>query len=240
MMHGFMRERSHAPEKMDDPGCDSTLLINTVRQFRLINFLFSASRALLKRHFVPLMNPGAPNTYTLLDIGAGGCDTAVWFMKYCRRNGIGLRVTCLDSDPRIVAYSRDMTMDIPEVEIVHLSAFELERIGDYDFVFTNHFMHHLDDEDLTRLLGLVAGKTRIRFLMNDLRRSLWSYIGFRLFAALFLHRSFAGYDGSLSILRGFTPAELNELVEHAEARHRLRTGTAFPGRIYILGEGKPA
>jgi hypothetical protein len=121
-----------------------------------------------------------------------------------------------------------------------MSVFDIDQLPDYDFIFTNHFMHHFPDSELPDLLGLVHRKTRIRFLMNDLKRSRLSYLGFTLFATLFLHNSFAGYDGGLSILRGFTSAELQELVSHSDSQAHLEVGETFPGRVYIFGHGNKA
>jgi ubiquinone/menaquinone biosynthesis C-methylase UbiE len=70
---------------MDDPESDPVLLINTVKQFRLINFFLTGSRKLIKKHFISKMVPGSGRVYTVLDAGAGGCDTALWMVKYCKK-----------------------------------------------------------------------------------------------------------------------------------------------------------
>jgi ubiquinone/menaquinone biosynthesis C-methylase UbiE len=78
-------ERSLDTEKMDEPTADPVQLINTVRQFALINMLFSASRKLIRQYMFPLMEPAAGSPYTFLDIGAGGCDTALWLVDQCKK-----------------------------------------------------------------------------------------------------------------------------------------------------------
>jgi hypothetical protein len=70
--------------------------------------------------------------------------------------------------------------------------------------------------------------------MNDLKRSVWSYIGYKIFAGLFLHRSFANYDGGLSILRGFRKGELESLVKDARVNTSTDVKECSPGRIFIL------
>ena len=236
-MKDFAAGRSSAAERMDNPEADEAQLIRTLRQFTPINVLFSASRRLLKRHFLPRMEANTAAPYTLLDIGAGGCDTALWLSDYCARRNISIRITCIDNDPRIAAYARRKTGASPRVEMIEMSAFDIERLGTFDFIFSNHFMHHLHDSELSALLELVHRSTAIRFLMNDLARSKSSYLGFSLFAALFLHRSFAGEDGRISIRRAFSLPELQGVVRRSPASHRMYTGTAFPGRLFILGNG---
>ncbi len=236
-MRGFAAGRSSAPERMDDPAADEAQLIKTIQQFTPINILFSASRRLLKRHILPRMEAHTAAPYTLLDIGAGGCDTALWLSDYCARRNISVRITCIDNDPRIAAYARRKTAGSPQVEMVEMSAFDIERLGRFDFIFSNHFMHHLHDSELSALLELVHRRTAIRFLMNDLARSKLSYLGFSLFAALFLHRSFAGEDGRISISRAFTLPELQAVIRRTRASERMQTSTTFPGRVFILGNG---
>jgi len=77
--------RLNMPELMDDPGSDHQKLINTVRQFRGINVMFSRSRAIIRKYILSVMTPGTPEPYTLLDVGSGGCDIALWLHSYCKK-----------------------------------------------------------------------------------------------------------------------------------------------------------
>lgn len=219
---------------MDDPGCDSRLLINTVRQFKLINLLFSSSRRLIKGLFVSRMAPGTPRPYRLLELGAGGAETARWLARYCRKRGIKIRISCLDNDPRIVDYARRRTADEEGVEVLEGSVFALKG-EQYDFIFSNHFLHHFDYREIRTILELCRKNCRSLVLMNDLKRSRLSWFGYRLFALLFLHRSFAAYDGALSIRRGFLPEELEERLRAWGMENYFRIGETIPGRVYLSG-----
>jgi len=70
---------------------------------------------------------------------------------------------------------------------------------------------------------------------SDLLRSRNSFIIFSLFAAVFLHRSFATYDGRLSIRKGFLPEELRGLLSGIEGFERLELRCQRPGRIVLIG-----
>ncbi|WP_321992689.1 methyltransferase domain-containing protein [Marispirochaeta aestuarii] len=227
--------RETKPELMDDPECNKKLLIRTVRQFRLINLLFSASRRLIKRKFVSRMEPGRMKPYTFLDIGAGGCDTALWLADYCKKKGIPIRISCLDNDPRIAGYARSVIKKRENIELFQASVFDISRMPRFDFIFSNHFLHHFSDSQIPQILDLVEEKTEVAFLMNDLCRSRLSYLGYEIFALLFLYKSFARYDGKLSIRRGFTPEDLRHLITGTKNPEFFSTGKTFPGRIYIHG-----
>jgi SAM-dependent methyltransferase len=227
--------RETKPELMDDPACDEKMLIRTVRQFRLINLLFSASRRLIKKEFVSRMKPGSTKPYTFLDIGAGGCDTALWLADYCKKKGIPIRITCLDNDPRIARYARRVIEKRKNIELLQASVFDIRTMPCFDFIFSNHFLHHFSDSQIPQILDLVEEKTGIAFLMNDLCRSRLSYLGYELFALLFLYKSFARYDGKLSIRRGFTTQDLRRLIGGTKNPESFFAGKTFPGRVYISG-----
>ena len=228
-------ERASAREIMDDPECDEKKLIETVKQFRIINRLFSSSRRLIKAHLLPLMNPGRPEPYTLLEIGAGGCDTALWLADHCRKKSIRITISCLDNDPRIAAYARGKVAGRENVGMVERSVFDLPSLGEFDFVFSNHFLHHFSNDQLVNILNDVAAATRKSFIMNDLRRSRPAYLGYRIFSSLFLHNSFAAADGLLSIRRGFLRDDFESIVEQTGNPAGFHVGRTIPGRIYLAG-----
>lgn len=200
---------------MDFPEADETQLIATVRQFRTINRLVSRSRSLIHRYILRDAQRRGLSRITVLDVGAGGCDIGVWIAAAAARYGIEARVICLDQDPRIIAYAREYTAESPQVEVVEGSAAELDHIAPVDYIFANHFLHHLPDEVIVELLPQLARTARYGYVLNDLRRSRLSYVGYSLLAALFFRGSFAFYDGRLSIRRGFTKNELQSMVDAA-------------------------
>jgi 2-polyprenyl-3-methyl-5-hydroxy-6-metoxy-1,4-benzoquinol methylase len=228
-----MEKRSTEKELMDFPDCDTGKLLNTVRQFGLLNILFTSSRRLIKRHVISEAVRRNMKDVSFLDLGAGGCDIAVWFLKKCKRLGIKASVTCLDSDRRIVEYSVKKYGAMEDITVIGGNAFDLERYGRFDFIFANHFLHHVDDEHIPRLLKLVKQQCNQVFLLNDIRRSNLSYLGYSLFAGVFTHGSFAFYDGRLSVRKGFLPEEMKRLVEEAGMTDELRIMECVPSRLYV-------
>ena len=216
-------------ELMDRFDADPELLRRTVRQFRWINALFSASRRLLRSHVFLIMQQNPSRTYSLLDVGAGGCDIAQWIAREARRRHLKLKITALDNDPRILPVARETVRNFPEIRIVQGNALELSSLGPFDFIFSNHFLHHLSWEEIRLFLRSVIAQTRLAFVMNDLKRSRAAYLGATLSLGLLARQSFAFYDGRLSIRRGFLPDELKDFVH-----------THFPGAPIEVIETAPA
>ena len=199
-------------EIMERADADVRQLLRTVRQFKLINMLFSGSRRLFREYIFTVMEQEPERVYTLLDVGAGGCDIVIWAVREARKRGLKLNVTALDNDARILPFAYRAVRDYPEIRVVAGNALDLTRLGPFDFVFTNHFLHHLDWGEIKIFLEKIIDRTRLVFVMNDLKRSHWAYLGCTIFIGLLARRSFAFYDGRLSIRRGFLPGELRDFI----------------------------
>lgn len=228
--------RYEGPEWMDDPSCDEAKLFRTLAQFRWLNVMVSRYRFFLKRWIVSDMMRDSKRVYHLVDVGAGGCDIAVWLLRYCKGKGLRLKITALDGDARIVNWSRDRHHKVPDLEIVQGNVLDVAQYGDVDYVFSNHVFHHLPHDVIVRVLNGINEVAKRRFLVCDLRRSRFSYVAFSLLAPVLLHRSFSFADGQISIRKGFTVAEWEGLVAQSEAWEHCQVLQAFPGRLAIVGK----
>src|ERR1039457_1760238 len=221
-------------EKLEIPGADMQLLQRTVRQFKLINILFSASSRLIRTHFFKLMEQDPERIYTLLDVGAGGCDIAIRTVREARQRGFKLNITALDNDTRILPLACQAIRDYPEIRIVEGNALDLSRLGSFDFVFSNHLLHHLAWDDIKIFLDSISARTRLAFVMNDLKRSKIAYLGFTILGKLLAPRSFHFYDGRLSIRRGFLPEELRDFIRCNFPDRTIRVIETNPARVVLI------
>jgi 2-polyprenyl-3-methyl-5-hydroxy-6-metoxy-1,4-benzoquinol methylase len=222
-------------EIMDRADADLEQLHRTIRQFQWINFLFSASRTLLREHFFSVMIQDPTRSYTLLDVGAGGCDIAIWAAREARNRGLKLNITALDNDPRILPVAYRAVRDYPEIRILEGNALDLSQWGSFDFIFSNHFLHHLGWDDIKTFLQQVLARARLAFVMNDLKRSRWAYLGCTVFLGLWTRRSFAFHDGRLSIRRGFLPGELRDFTARNFPNARIHITETSPARVVLFG-----
>lgn len=221
-------------EKLELADVDRNRFQRTIRQFKMINRLLSASCRLMREHFFTIMEQAPQRGYTLLDVGAGGCDIAIWAAREARRRGLKLHITALDNDARILPLAHQAIRDFPEIRIVEGNALDLSRLGPFDFVFSNHFLHHLAWDDIRIFLESILAQTRLAFVMNDLKRSNWAYLGFTIFSRLLTRRSFHFYDGRLSIRRGFLAEELREFVRSNFPDKAIHVVETYPARVVLV------
>jgi len=222
---------------MDDPAGNKEALFTTLKQFEMINRLFSRNRFLAKEFLVPHMRKQKQTGFTLFDLGAGGCDFALWLVPYAKARGIDVEVHCFDNDARVVAYATKRCAKAEGVKIVFDSALNLPRYPIRpDYIFANHLLHHLSEPEIPKLLSAIRQNAKLGFIVNDLKRSKLSYVLFGLFASIAFRKSYARSDGLMSIRKGFTVGELRRYLDQSRNSHlRARVQTFLPGRIVMLG-----
>lgn len=194
---------------MDDPRCDPVRLRNTYAQFALVNRLLSGWRVVFERGIRPRARAGG----TVLDVGCGGGDVARALWRWSREAGIPLEVTGVDPDPRALAFARGTVAAdgggprFERADLAHLRATGRR----FDFVVSNHVLHHLDPRELGGFLEDTAAIAATGVLHNDLRRSDLAYLAFAL-VSWPMRRSYIAEDGLRSVRRAYTPAELRGLA----------------------------
>jgi 2-polyprenyl-3-methyl-5-hydroxy-6-metoxy-1,4-benzoquinol methylase len=246
MIPGFRRRNTVLRELMDDPDCDPVMLRRTYRQFAVVNRLFAGWKRIFGWWMLPLMlnktTVGGPyreptsdekKIFTLLDVGCGLMDNGLQLRRLAARYGIDLQITGIDPGHEI----DDMITEraLPEgvrFEPVYLR--EMVRRGEqFDFVISNHLLHHLSDEEVRRLLDQVAQVTRLRAVMNDLTRSAVSWAFFGAVSWPTRGSSFLAPDGMRSIRRSYRADELRSLLpEGAWHVHRV-----WPYRQVVVFDG---
>jgi 2-polyprenyl-3-methyl-5-hydroxy-6-metoxy-1,4-benzoquinol methylase len=222
-------------EKMDSPECDQAMLLGTVRRFELSNLLFTRYRKVMRRHILADMRRQPGHIHRLTDLGAGGGDVVRWMVRVCRRENLKVAVRAIEQDARIVEYARKANADYPEIEVCLANACDPASWGAPDYLFAQHFVHHLSDEVVIRLLAdmdRVAGRG---FVVNDLSRSQLAYVGFGLVAGMLGKGTYILEDGLVSIRRGFREEEIRRMVEAAGLKHACSIYSMAPSRVVVVG-----
>lgn len=233
------RTRAQVAELMDDPDCSEELLLRTIRQFASINYLVSRYRTVLKRWVLADMLREPERPYHLVDMGAGGCDIDAWLLRTTGQLGLDLRVTACDLDPRIANYARSTYSHVAGLTIREHDLLEDHFDEPVDYVFANHFLHHLTEEDIIQLVRRWHPLVRRRMVLSDLERHPLAYLGFSILSLVY-RNSFARPDGLTSIRRAFRPHELNDLVRKALPDSIHAVHPLFPGRLVLCIEGNTA
>ncbi|OOB90980.1 class I SAM-dependent methyltransferase [Rathayibacter sp. VKM Ac-2630] len=214
-----------AQELMDDPACDRVLLDATYARFGAVNRLVSGWRGLYRSRLRPLLDEHEPTR--LLDIGSGGGDVALALAGWAREDGLRLAITAVDPDERAFAFATARP-GTPGVEFRRASSADLVGEGEeFDLVVSNHLLHHLTPQALASLLE-DSERLAPRALHNDIERSRLAYTAYSVATRPLAAGSFLHYDGSLSVRRSYTAAELRAVVPEG-----WRVERAAPYRLLL-------
>lgn len=216
-------------ERMDDPNCDPVELENTYRQFRVINSLISRWRHIYKQLLRPeLENTGGSGT--LLDIGFGGGDIPLKLARWASEDNLDLHITAIDDDPRACRFIGKRETVPAQIQFRHASSTDL--IGEnksFDFVISNHLLHHIEEARLQNLLNEARLLSRNMVIFNDIRRTDTGYLLFNILSRPVFRSSFITEDGLTSIRRSYTAGELNKATPDNWEVRRL-----FPFRLLLM------
>jgi len=197
---------------------------------------FLGGRKVVLRAISSCLDDSSLERVSLLDVGTGSADLPMAVAEGCRARGLEAFVAAVDISERNLRISRTKLGVSPEVHLVRADSLRLPFAArSFDFVTASLFLHHFRDDDVVRLLADFSRIARRAVIVNDLVRNLVPYYFTRiagpLLAASFLTRN----DGPVSVLRGFTAGEMNDLARRAGLRVR-ELKRVFPYRLSLVAE----
>lgn len=217
-------------ERMDALDCDPVKLTNTYHQFWWINQILSKWTTIYKSEFRPFLeetNDGA----TLLDIGFGGGDIPIHLNDLAKADGFQLQITAIEADKRSYNFVKSVHGNSDVSFKNMLSTDLIAQKERFDFVISNHLIHHLDNITLKKICTEAEQLATKKVIFNDLRRSDLAYAIFFIFSKLLFWNSFISFDGLISIKRSYTFEELKKIAPTGWEVRKL-----FPFRLVLSYE----
>jgi SAM-dependent methyltransferase len=214
------RRRGH--EYLDDPSLDGALVVRSLRDVSRANALFGGRRAVLGAVAEALPELGAHGT--LLDVGTGLGDIPFHARRMAARRGVMLTTLGVELSPALAAASRERIGQSLVGDGFRLPFAD----ASVDIVTCSQVAHHFAEAEAACLLRELDRVARRRVVVADLRRS-WLAAGLFWCASWPLgFHPVSRHDGTLSVLRGFTAAELRTLAHDAAgARAHVRHGLGW-------------
>jgi ubiquinone/menaquinone biosynthesis C-methylase UbiE len=100
--------------------------------------------------------------------------------------------------------------------------------GSFDIGHCSLLVHHLDPPDAVAVLRELARVARHGVVVNDLRRSLLTFVATGVSVALLARCRTTRVDGLASVRRAYTLAELDSLLEAADLAVSWRSTPMLP------------
>lgn len=202
--------RVRGTEYLDSPDVAPSVMQRSLRDVARSNALFGGTRAVLSE-LRPVFATAAGRRMTLLDVGSGVGDIPQRATRVASRGGMRLECTALDADETLARSCRERG-STPACGDARALPF---ADGSVDIVTCSQLLHHFRDDEIPLVLRELDRVARRRVIVADLRRSWIAVAG--IWAASFPlgFHPVSRHDGVLSVLRGFTPRELEAHVRDA-------------------------
>jgi SAM-dependent methyltransferase len=201
--------RPDVVEALDSRDLDHSLAATMLSEIALTNVLFGGHAAIEFGLMQLTRDLSGSRPLTILDVGAGGGEVA---RRACVLLGAHrARAFALDHH-RTSAHmcgARGVTPIVGDMRQLPL------RPASVDIVIMNLVLHHLTRPQAVTLVAKLNATARIGVVIADLRRSTVACMGFDLAGRMLRLNEVTRRDGVLSIRRGFTLAELADIIAYA-------------------------
>jgi SAM-dependent methyltransferase len=235
MVWSLIPSRRDAPELMDAPGLPVAEVTAAYEVLARVNHQLGNLRSMRRelRRFLDEDCPGAA-AVTVLDLGSGSGDIPDELRRVIASRGVAGRTVVLDRDPTAAALARIKGLHAVRGDALRLPLANLS----VDLVSAVKLAHHFSGAALAGLVAEMSRVARRRVVVLDIRRHWLAYWGFVAWSRLWTRNRLVRYDGPLSVLRGFTGAELLEAT--MLARHFEWTVRSYVGfQLALVGRRRP-
>ncbi|MEP6991590.1 MAG: methyltransferase domain-containing protein [bacterium] len=204
--------RHRSFEHLDDPSTDPRLRVRSLRDVTRANTVLGGANAVLAEldRYLPRLGPHA----SLLDVGTGLADIPVRARALAARRGVALATFGVDQAESLALASAPM-LDASACADARCLPFPTASV---DVVICSQVLHHFEDADITLVLREMDRVARHAVIVSDLRRSWVAVGGFWLATWLLGFHPVTRHDGAVSVLRGFTRADLVAHVRRATGK----------------------
>jgi hypothetical protein len=211
-------------ELLDDPRADATAVRRQLGDIARLNGLFGGTRAVVGALETLLQEAGARDggrgtgaTWTLLDVGTGLGDIPRAAAVAARRHGITLRLVGVELNRAAAAAARDMDGADPLALVLADGGALPLRPRSVDVVIASQVLHHLPRDVAVRWIAGLGALARRAVILADLRRSRIAMAALWLVSYPLGFGGMTRHDGVLSLRRGYTRGEFNEMLIAAGA-----------------------
>jgi 2-polyprenyl-3-methyl-5-hydroxy-6-metoxy-1,4-benzoquinol methylase len=155
------------------------------------------------------------NPITILEIGCGGGDNLRVIKTWAEKKGVGVQLTGVDINEACVQFAQSRAHNTG----IRFICADYKTVSlQQDVVFSSLFCHHFTDTQLVEMLRWMQQHARVGFFINDLHRHPVAYYAIKLLTRLFSKSYLVKNDAPLSVQRGFSRNEWQQLFQKAMLR----------------------
>ena len=217
-------KRSYDPEILDDFSIQDGRVDSALKELNIINSLLGGN-GISYEGIKKFSTQG--DTLNILDVGAGASDILLGIKRKYKK----INIFCLDKNQRSCEYLKKHSNDI---KVICGDVKDLPFNTSFDIIHASLFLHHFNEDDLTKIIISLLKISSKGMVINDLRRSVFAWIGIKLLTFLFSKSKEVKNDGPLSVRRGFIKKDWTDILNKIVAtRYEIKRRWAFRWLIVI-------
>ncbi len=205
----FTPPRRRGTEILDDPRVDPEVMKRSMRDVERANVLFGGRRAAIAE-LEPVLE-SMKGICRMLDVGTGRGDIPAQARTVAARMGVELWTVGMDISQPLVSAHRASNDAVVRADAIRLPF----RDHSVDIVMASQILHHFDTATAQAVVREMNRVARRRVVISDLRRSLVAAAGLWIGSFPLRFHPVSRHDGVVSVMRGFLPKELSDIVETA-------------------------
>lgn len=206
-----------------------------LREIGFINRVLGDNRALKKTLWREIKDENL-QSFSVLDIGAGSGELLRTIAGLARKENRKSRLAGLELNARSANAITEESKNFAEIKAVRADALRLPfSDNSFDYAICSLFTHHFADENVIKILREMNRVSRRKIFVIDLHRHRAAYFLYKIFCRAFGISRLVREDGSLSILRSFTPPELKIIGEKAGLKD-ISVKRIAPFRLVLEGK----
>ena len=201
--------RARGREILDDPATPDDIRARAMRDVVKSNRLFGGRRAVLRE--LRGIARELPPRVRLIDVGTGMGDIPAAARATLARRGVAAEAIGVDASESLLRTARHLLQGTIAADARRLPIAD----GAADVVTCSQVLHHFFDDDPRTLIAEMHRVSSGWVIVADLQRSWVAAGGFWLASSALRFHEVTRVDGMTSVLRGFQPTELAQLVRDA-------------------------
>ena len=242
-----VRHRAVRAELLDGLAATDPRAIRSRRDLQRVNRLLGSCGILSRAVRLALASSAPHERLRILELGAGDGSLALRIAERLAASRPAAELTLLDrqaliAEPTGIAFAhlgwtlRPLTVDVLQWA---RAPTRRTRLGRWDVILANLFLHHFEADALRELLSAVAERCDT-FIACEPRRGLPALLGTRLLPALAVSRDTL-HDALVSVQAGFRGNELSRIWPLRTAGWRVEERPAgLFSHLFVATRGKAA
>lgn len=227
-------ERSYQQELLDRDDIPFEDIRMNMQELDTINTLLGGHTITIAglKYLLDYADTRAP--VRICEIGCGGGDNLRVIRDWCRQHQIDVELMGIDINPHCVAFA-ESRKEHNQIEFI-CSDYRLFQFKQKPhIIFSSLFCHHLTNAQLVHLIQWSQANALVGHFINDLQRHPLAYHSIKLFTRFFSSSYLVKNDAPLSVLRGFSQIEFEQILSEAGiTRYEMQWRWAFRWLVCII------